>query len=156
MTSGGIAIQFGIHKAVIQAKMLSGRYVTDQLSRHWTTNVAGICSLPGCSGKDLGSLEHLLLSCPSLNDTRSRIVELWLSVADTQTVFRDIILSVMYDQDVETVIQFLLDCSCFPAVVSLIQRFGSQYVFPLFHLTRSWCYSVHRSRMTKLGLLKYR
>ena len=46
---------YEVHKAVIQAKMVSGRYVTDKLSRHWTQNKAGICSIPTCTGQDIGS-----------------------------------------------------------------------------------------------------
>ena len=70
-----------VHKAVIQAKMISGRYVTDKPSRYWTQNKAGICSIPTCTGLDIGSLEHLLLVCPALSDARERMVELWLAVA---------------------------------------------------------------------------
>ena len=61
---------YEVHKAVVQAKMLSGRYVTDQLSRYWTTNKAGLCTIPGCTDQAPGSLEHLLLLCPALSDTR--------------------------------------------------------------------------------------
>ena len=46
---------FEVNKAVVQAKMLSGRYVTDKLSRHWSQNKSGICSLPGCTGQAIGS-----------------------------------------------------------------------------------------------------
>ena len=66
---------------VIQAKMLSGRYVTDKLSRHWTQNKAGICSIPTCTGQDIGSLEDLLLFCTALSDARERMVALWQAVA---------------------------------------------------------------------------
>ena len=57
---------FEVNKAVIQARMLSGRYITDQLARHWTSNSAGFCTLPNCSMNTYGSLEHLLLVCPAL------------------------------------------------------------------------------------------
>ena len=39
---------FECHKAVITTRMLSGRYLTDKLQRHWTHNKAGACLLPGC------------------------------------------------------------------------------------------------------------
>ena len=139
------------HKAVIQAKMLSGRYVTDQLSRHWTSNKDGICTIPGCSGTDIGTLEHLLLFCPSL-------AELWLTAAADNPDLSDIINEILssHDHAPDTAVQFLLDCSSFPAVIYLKQTFGDEYVYPLFYLTRSWCYSMHRARMTKIGLPQYR
>ena len=146
---------YEIHKAVIQAKMLSGRYVTDQLSRHWSSNKAGICCIPGCSGRDFGSLEHLLLFCPALSDVRDRMIELWLSTANKHIELKSLIHSMLYGQRLELVMQFLLDCSCFPEVVSLRQSSGLQLLTPLFYITRSWCFSIHRSRMRKLGLPQF-
>jgi hypothetical protein len=147
---------YEVHKAVIQAKMLSGRYVTDKLSRYWTQNKAGICSIPTCTGQDIGSLEHLLLFCPAFSDARERMVELWQAVASEHQEPHSIIYSVLSGQTVETFVQFLLDCSCFPAVIRLKQNSGLQLVSRLFYLTCSWCHSMHRSRMNKLGLLQYR
>ena len=86
---------YEVHKAVIQAKMLSGRYVTDKLSRYWTQNKAGICSIPTCTGQDIGSLEHLLLFCPALSDARERMVELWQAVATEHQELHSIIYSVL-------------------------------------------------------------
>ena len=64
---------YEICKAVIQAKMLSGRYRTDQLLRHFSEN-DGFCSL--CKNEDTtGSIEHLLTQCPVLTDTRNCIWE---------------------------------------------------------------------------------
>ena len=40
---------YEISKAVVSARMLSGRYRTDYLSRHWSKrNPSGHCTLPGC------------------------------------------------------------------------------------------------------------
>ena len=39
-----------VNKAVTQARLLSGRYCTDQLARHWSKNREVICLLTGCSG----------------------------------------------------------------------------------------------------------
>ena len=52
---------FEVNKAIVQARMLSGRYPTDKLVRHWSKNKSCVCLLLGCSGSALGSLEHLLL-----------------------------------------------------------------------------------------------
>ena len=54
---------FECRKAVIAARMLSGRYPTDRLCRHWSQNKDGYCQLPACAPtKSPGSLEHLLLN----------------------------------------------------------------------------------------------
>ena len=122
--------------------MLSGRYVTDKLSRHWTQNKAGICTIPTCTGQDLGSLEHLLLFCPALSDARERMVALWQAVSKEHQELQSILGSVLSGQTVETFVQFLLDCSCFPPVIRLQQNYGLQLVSRLFYLTRSWCHSM--------------
>ena len=68
---------YEVHKAVIQARMLSGRYATDRHSRHWTSNTEGYCSLPSCSDMAVvGSLEHMLLHCPSLIPVRNNLAQL--------------------------------------------------------------------------------
>ena len=47
---------YEVNKAVIQARMLSGRYITDKLACHWTRNTTGTCQLEGCSPQAIGSL----------------------------------------------------------------------------------------------------
>ena len=146
---------FEVNKAVIQAKMLSGRYVTDKLSRHWTSNKGGICMLPDCTGLEIGSLEHLLIFCQALSETRAKLVDLWLVTSKQNPEIYPIITSMLAGQNIETFTQFLLDCSCLPQVVLLQQCSGLKHISKLFYLTRSWCYSIHRSRMIKLGLKRY-
>ena len=65
---------FECHKSVITCRMLSGRYLTDRLQRHWTQNKSGKCLLPNCLPEAEGSLEHLLLHCPALSHTRSGVL----------------------------------------------------------------------------------
>ena len=108
---------FEVHKAVTQARMLSGRYVTDQLSRHWTKNSSGLCSLTGCTGQDLGSLEHILLFCPALSDARLRVIELCRKVASESEELEAILNHFLENQTTDVIMQFLLDCSTLPAVV---------------------------------------
>ena len=44
---------YEVNKAVVQARMLSGRYRTESLSRFWSNNPNGYCLLPHCSGKSV-------------------------------------------------------------------------------------------------------
>ena len=147
---------FEVNKAVIQARMLSGRYITDQLSRHWTSNKSGICSLPSCTGQAIGSLEHILLHCPSLSSMRIKMINLSTEVSKCSPVLEALLASILNDTDHTKLMQFLLDCSALPEVVILKQEFGLQPLMTLFYISRTWCYNIHRSRMTQLGLFKYR
>lgn len=147
---------YEIHKAQVQAKMLSGRYVTDKLARHWRENSSGICSIPGCTGQDIGSLEHMLLFCPALSQARDRAIQLCHRVSSESDDLRIILFNFLNGQTTDIVMQFLLDCSAFPEVIKLRQNGSIQILEKLFYITRTWCYSIHRSRMTKLGLFQYR
>ena len=84
---------FEVNKAVTQARMLSGRYCTDQLARHWSKNREGICLLNGCSGDAVGSLEHILLQCPALHSTRVNLFRLCHVIAKKEPLVRQVRLS---------------------------------------------------------------
>ena len=146
---------YEINKAIVQARMLSGRYVTDKLARHWRRNTNGMCTIPSCPGTKVGSLEHLLLFCPALDQERSKIKNLCLTVALETSDLNTVIHSVLGSTSAELVMQFLLDCSSLPAVIKLRQASGDEIMYRLFYLTRTWCYNMHRSRLTKLGLQQY-
>ena len=71
---------FEVKKAAVVALMISGRYVTDHRARHWSAlNREGHCQLCLAAGypSTVGSLEHLLLRCPALSETRSNAVSMW-------------------------------------------------------------------------------
>ena len=147
---------FEINKAVVQARMLSGRYITDKLSRHWNQNKLGLCTIPGCSGDEVGSLEHYLLNCPALSSARSNAMNLCLKVSLEHETLRDILQNTFLNQTSENIVQFLLDCSSIPEIVKLGQGGDPSLVDRLFYVSRTWCYSIHRSRMNKLRLFQYR
>ena len=144
---------YEVGKAVIAARMLSGRYRTDSLTRHWTkTNPDGLCRLPGCDNQE-GDLEHILLHCPALSDSRSRIV----SLISAFLVPRQELFPVIYHytiEDEKNLLQFLLDPSCLPLVISTNREYPDTLKHCLY-LGRTWCYSIHiyRSKLLKqLGI----
>ena len=146
---------FEVNKAIVQARMLSGRYLTDQLSRHWTENSTGTCRIPGCSGLT-GSLEHILLFCPALQTTRDKMINLCLQIANDSAEVHDIVSMVLTTTNHTILTQFLLDCSALPAVINLKQTHGLQPLQHLFRMSRNWCYSIHRRRMELMGLFQFR
>ena len=147
---------FEIHKAVVQARMLSGRFITDKLSRHWNQNRLGLCTIPGCTGDETGSLEHYLLFCPALGSARANAMKLFHKVSLKHEVLRNILQNIFQHQTSENIVQFLLDCSSVPEIVTLSQSENSSLVDKLFYISQTWCYSIHRSRMNRLGLFQYR
>ena len=143
---------FEVSKAVTVARMLSGRYRTDLLSRHWTRdNPAGLCRLSGCSSQE-GSLQHILLYCPALADSRASVVKLWSNFMVSKPQIFDIVKHYTITKE-DQFIQFLLDPSCLPLVISSPDPDTIKHCL---YLTRTWCFSVHLSRTKQLRQLQLR
>ena len=49
---------------------------------------------------------------------------------------------------------FLLDCSTIPSVVLLVQEGGFEVLQPLFEVTRTWVFVLHRERLKRLNRWK--
>ena len=138
---------YEVAKAIVQCRMLSGRYPTGMLTRHWSTNRQGWCLQKSCSQVE-ESLEHILLWCPAYNQTRDRLINLWLG--NPNPLITGINYSILNSSEASKM-QFLLDASNHPEVISLSQLYGDEPLKIIFHLTRSWCFSIHKERSKCLG-----
>ena len=135
---------FEVSKAVVSARMLSGRYRTDYLSRHWSrTNPEGLCRLPGCEGSE-GSLEHILLHCPALAEARSRMITHWSSFLVSRPWLFPVIAHHTLG-DVSLHLQFLIDASTLPLVISS-NRSNPEILPSCLYLTRTWNFAIHLTR----------
>ena len=147
LTAG--ASPYQVTKALVQAKMLSGRYRTERLMRHWSKNKDGNCLLPSCDGLS-EDLEHILVTCKSLSVTRQSLASFTKDYAIRFPQIASIVQFYCSPTNPQFV-QFLLDCSCLPDVIVTAQMFGEDILHHLFRITRTWCYSLHRSRLKLLG-----
>ena len=143
-----------VRAATIQAKMLSGRYRSCWLRRHWTGD-SGACRLPGC-GKSPGDTAHLISGeCsalhPYLATSRIHLQELLAPHPQLLPLVLDAL-----EADRETTTTFILDPSTNPLVLVLCQHHGRSSVLgPLFRACRAWVWAAHRTRMRLLGLNQY-
>ena len=133
---------YEVAKAVIQCKMISGRYRTAMLTRHWSNNRNGWCLSPSCREVP-ETLCHLLLWCPRYDGVRAAIIRLWQNTPHPP--ISQLITEVLNGPP-ENLLKFILDASTNPTAISLGQSFGSQPLCIIFHLTRSWCFSIHKER----------
>ena len=138
---------YEVSKAVIASRMLSGRYRTDKLSRHWVPdNPDGLCRLPGCSGEE-GNLQHILLHCPALSTSRANMIKLWSAFM----VSRPNLLPIIHKytiQEPNMMLQLLLDATSLPLVISS-NKLSPGTLQQCLYLGRTWCFSTHIAR-TKL------
>ena len=138
---------YEVAKAVVQARMLSGRYRTELLCRHWSKNKHGLCLSSTCTEIE-ETLEHILLWCPAYTITRQRLMALWYST-ENEAAFK--IITEVLNGTPQSLLQFILDCSTIPMVISSSQVHGPSLLSTLFYLSRTWCHSIHRSRLKLLG-----
>ena len=63
----------------------------------------------------------------------------------------EIVGTYLYSVNPKVVMQFILDCSVLPMVISAYQVHGPTVHAHLFKITRMWCRSLHRDRLRALG-----
>ena len=73
---------YEVSKAIVQSRMLSGRYLTELLASHWSKNPNGYCLNSTCNSTE-ETLGQILLCCPSYQPVRERLSRLLLSFSST-------------------------------------------------------------------------
>ena len=143
-----------VRAATIQARMLSGRYQTDWLRRHWA-GTSGACCLPGCDTSP-GDLVHLLTgACPALAPTMARTLSNCLDFLSPHPLLIPPLQAALTDTPLNFV-SFVLDPSCNPAIILLSQHHGTSTILPpLFRFSRAWVWAAHRTRLRLLGLNQF-
>ena len=139
-------------KAIVQAKMVSGRYPVEKLAAKFRnpnpSDVDCICKL--C---DMGLAEtpcHTLLHCPGLQAARNIAVQ-----ATRAKLSHSIYLSTKWEKVLastdHTTTQFLLDPTSHNLVPEMrVCAKDKSDVSLMFYVTRLWCYSIDRARRTIL------
>ena len=135
---------YQVNKCVTVARLLSGRFRTSSLLRHfYPDKFSGLCEL--CH-KEHEDVPHIIL--PKCNILKDKVATLCNYARDTFTncraaaVFKNVIIM---GKDDELKVQFLLDPSVVPQVIAAVQIDKS--VLPeLFKVTTTWCYSLVRAR----------
>ena len=141
-----------VRKATIQLRMLSGRYRTDWLRRHWSGESSGFCRVPGCSGISPGTLSHLATGdCTGLALATKDASTHWSNFLANQPYLRPLILQIA-SGDKDDFLGFLLNPTTHHSVISLTQSQGDIVTEHVCHLTRTWLYLHHRARFRALDL----
>ena len=149
-TSAGSS-PFEVRKATVQARMLSGRYRTCWLRRHWSGDSTGFCKVPGCADVP-GTLQHIATGeCPGLAAALVRAVALWKNFLLQNPVLFPIVKHYSLG---DSFLGFLLDPTTKPLVISLTQKHGPQISEKLCYMTRTWLFYMHKERLKQLGLWK--
>ena len=141
-----------IKKMTVQLRMLSGRYRTCWLRRHWSGNISGDCEVPGCTPGTPGTLAHIATGqCTGLTAATTAATEQWENFISLNPYLVNIFRSVSAASQ-DDFLAFLLNPTTHPEVLSLAHQHGKRAMEDVSFLTRSWLYEHHRARFRALGL----
>ena len=136
----------------IQALFLTGRYRSERLCRFWSTNKNGVCLLEPCRSQELfEDVHHIILRCSGLTAVRRRLLTFTREYAADKPVLKEIVETYLCSDNDDLRMQFIIDCSVLPLVISSYQLHGPIIHQQLFKITRTWCRSLHVARMKALG-----
>ena len=115
-------------------------------------NKDGFCLL--CPLKNIpGDIEHLLVNCEALSSKRDHLFQ-FFDKQSQDSPFLSSLVKTMRESKTEDFVQFLLDPSVVPLVISDVQK--KKYTLDeVFYLTRTFCYGIHRRRLHLLGRFNY-
>ena len=145
---------FKIVMATTQSHMISGRYRTQSLCSKWSnSDKSGHCPLSKeCAALgQIEDLEHLLNTCIALQPTREKLHKFTHKYCSDHPNIIGLV-SELCNQSSPDFCQFLLDCSAIPKVqVFANQNENSDIFNHLFHISRTWVYTLHKNRLKILG-----
>ena len=143
-----------IAMATTQSQMLSGRYRTQLLISNWSRHTTGFCILSQSCSSTIEDLPHILSCCEALQPAREKLQRFALEYFKNFPEIQP--LAFKFCQPTHPKFcQFLLDCSVIPEVILATQMHGQGILHHLFHVTRTWVYALHRTRMKMLGRWNY-
>ena len=139
---------YQVNKCVVTARMLSGRYRCGSLLRHFSQSCTGLCELCGEEQEDLS---HILLpQCPLLQERKELLTQFTRDRLATSPTALSIFEHLLSSNNHDHFIQFLLDPSAVPEIISAVQT-EPDILNSVFRVTTTWCYAMHRSRLKVLG-----
>ena len=141
---------FECAKSTIVCKMISGRYRSESLCRHWSaTNKLGHCLASTCT-EVVGDLEHILVVCPALEHVRERLRKMWLERTSQSPALNEMIKMVFISSP-PVQVQFILDPTLFDGVNMLVELYGIPVLLHVMYLTRTYAYYMHREKLILQG-----
>ena len=144
---------FEVNRSTILARMISGRYRTEALTRFWTDNRQGFCLAPTCNGV-VGDLEHLLLHCPALHTARQNLLQMWLTKAAVIPALHCYVVKLLSSPP-SLIMSFILDPTSLPPIITMYQNIGTMVLDIIFYMTRTFAYGLHRKKLITIGKWPY-
>ena len=95
-------------------------------------------------------IEHILLTCDALNTQRDKMKLFSMEFVRNKNRIKTIVNKYLSSYN-QLQCQFLLDYSVLPDIILATQIYGKGILDDLFHVTRTFCYGLHRERLKLRG-----
>ena len=132
----------GSPSALEAAKILSGRYRDDYLLSKFN-NSSGRCTLGSCTYFPGDVTHYLSGDCPYLTHQLQSTLDHSLKYLSEFPLLIPPTLHAL-SQSTEEKVSFILDPYSYGQVIPIRQKYGAQSVWPLFKLSRSYIWCMHR------------
>ena len=130
--------------------MLSGRYRSNYLCRHWSPqNRSGQCCSPVCNG-DPETLEHIIGQCNEYTEVRKQLWDKWLISSVSYPQLQELIKTIMNTNPTEQT-SFVLDPTAHPMIIAMTQAFGFPLLEHVLYLARTHCWLIHKKRLEMIN-----
>ena len=140
-------------QASLMARILSGRYQSCWLRRHWD-HTDGCCRLPGC-GAPRGDTLHIFTGqCPALQSASMLAKQKWIIATDSIPFMLEFVNELMV-RNPTNFLEFVSDPSTDSPTIALAQTYGTAIWSTVFHMARTWLYLHHQERLKLLGLHQF-
>ena len=98
----------------------------------------------------------MLLFCNGLKGAQESVINLWMKelaqMPSILTIFQKYTSSYFLSTDSDTTIRFILDPSMIPEIIILKQAKHDQALTKVYYLTRTYCHTLHKSKLKILGV----
>ena len=140
---------FESRKATILARMKSGRFRSEYLTRHWSNNQQGLCLAVTCDHV-VGDLEHMLVNCPALESVR---VRMWDLMFEKAALFPPLynFFSILKKSSPTTKFHFFLEPFAFHEIFETLRVYGQPVLELICYLTRTYAYYLYRKKQILSG-----
>ena len=133
---------FETSKSTVLARMISGRFRSEMFCRRFSNNSHGYCLSPYCHNV-AGTMEHILVTCPSFNVLREYLYSMCLKRTVMFPVLHQTVKDVLNSNE-ETKVQFFLEPLSFHAVRGAALSYGPQFVQTTCYITRTFVFWMNR------------
>ena len=118
--------------------------------KHFYKDLDGSCTI--CQDNCEGSVEHLLVVCSALAESRQQQLRGLSERNDISDTSKSLIRTIS-EKSNEDFVQLLLDCSVIPEVITASQT-DTSILSEIFKFSRTWCFNMHMKRLKLLGRWK--